>query len=52
MVARIGGDFTLVLPWARIGLIVAVAVVAALLASVLPARRALSRPVVASLGAD
>ncbi|MFG1743813.1 ABC transporter permease [Micromonospora chalcea] len=52
VVARIGGDFTLVLPWARIGLIVAVAVVAALLASVLPARRALSRPVVASLGAD
>ncbi|MEV5633818.1 ABC transporter permease [Micromonospora tulbaghiae] len=52
VVARIGGDFTLVLPWGRIGLIVAVAVVAALLASVLPARRALSRPVVASLGAD
>ncbi|MCT2281980.1 FtsX-like permease family protein [Micromonospora chalcea] len=52
VVARIGGDFTLVLPWARIGLIVAVAVAAALLASVLPARRALSRPVVASLGAD
>ncbi|WP_422741806.1 FtsX-like permease family protein [Micromonospora sp. WMMD754] len=52
VVARIGGDFTLVLPWGRLGLIVAVAVLAALLASVLPARRALSRPVVASLGAD
>ncbi|MFI7214035.1 FtsX-like permease family protein [Micromonospora maritima] len=52
VVARIGGDFTLVLPWGRLGLVVAVAVLAALLASVLPARRALSRPVVASLGAD
>ncbi|MCZ7437246.1 ABC transporter permease [Micromonospora sp. WMMC241] len=52
VVARIGGDFTLVLPWGRLGLIVAVAVLAALLASVVPARRALARPVVASLGAD
>ncbi|PSK57275.1 ABC transporter permease YtrF [Micromonospora sp. MH33] len=52
VLARIGGDFTLVLPWGRLGLIVAVAVVAALAASVLPARRALSRPIVAALGAD
>ncbi|MET8908014.1 FtsX-like permease family protein [Micromonospora sp. NPDC004551] len=52
VLARIGGDFTLVLPWERLGLIVAVAVVAALAASVLPARRALSRPVVAALGAE
>ncbi|MET8838117.1 FtsX-like permease family protein [Micromonospora sp. NPDC004540] len=52
VVARIGGDFTLVLPWGRLGLIVAVAVAAALAASVLPARRALSRPIVASLGAE
>ncbi|MGY0006353.1 ABC transporter permease [Micromonospora sp. I033] len=52
VLARIGGDFTLVLPWGRLGLIVAVAVVAALAASVLPARRALSRPVVAALGAE
>ncbi|WP_174531630.1 FtsX-like permease family protein, partial [Micromonospora maritima] len=51
VVARIAGDFTLVLPWGRLGLVVAVAVLAALFASVLPARRALSRPVVAS-GAD
>ncbi|MFG3298210.1 ABC transporter permease [Micromonospora chersina] len=52
VVARIGGDFTLVLPWGRLGLIVAVAVVAALAASVLPARRALSRPIVTALGAE
>ncbi|GAB3070010.1 FtsX-like permease family protein [Micromonospora schwarzwaldensis] len=52
VVARVGGDFTVVLPWGRLGLIVAVAVLAALLASVLPARRALARPVVAALGAD
>ncbi|MFE9955440.1 ABC transporter permease [Micromonospora sp. NPDC005299] len=52
VLARIGGDFTLVLPWGRLGLIVAVAVVAALAASILPARRALSRPVVAALGAE
>ncbi|WP_433321187.1 ABC transporter permease [Micromonospora chersina] len=52
VLARIGGDFTLVLPWGRLGLIVAVAVVAALAASVLPARRALSRPIVTALGAD
>ncbi|MFG1656210.1 ABC transporter permease [Micromonospora chersina] len=52
VLARIGGDFTLVLPWGRLGLIVAVAVVAALAASVLPARRALSRPIVTALGAE
>ncbi|MEU7570850.1 FtsX-like permease family protein [Micromonospora sp. NPDC049240] len=52
VVARVGGDFTVVLPWGRLGMIVAVAVLAALLASVLPARRALARPVVAALGAD
>ncbi|MEH1056747.1 hypothetical protein V6U89_16265 [Micromonospora sp. CPCC 206171] len=51
-VAKIGGDFTLVLPWGRLGLMLAVAVLAALLASVLPARRALSRPVVEALGAE
>ncbi|QLQ36123.1 ABC transporter permease [Micromonospora robiginosa] len=52
VVARVGGEFTLVLPWGRLGLIVGVTVLAALLASILPARRALARPVVASLGAD
>ncbi|MFJ8578024.1 ABC transporter permease [Micromonospora sp. NPDC093277] len=52
VVARIGGDFTLVMPWGRLGLVVAVAVLAALAASVLPARRALSRPVVVALGAE
>ncbi|MEU4480378.1 FtsX-like permease family protein [Micromonospora sp. NPDC023966] len=52
VLAQLGGDFTLVLPWGRLGLIVAVAVVAALAASVLPARRALSRPVVAALGTE
>ncbi|WP_446209941.1 ABC transporter permease [Micromonospora sp. IBSANI012] len=51
-VAKIGGDFTLVLPWGRLGLMLAVAVLAALLASVLPARRALGRPVVEALGAE
>ncbi|MEV4843387.1 FtsX-like permease family protein [Micromonospora matsumotoense] len=51
-VARVGGDFTLVLPWGRLGLILAVAVLAALAASVLPARRALAGPVVTALGAD
>ncbi|RGC67530.1 ABC transporter permease YtrF precursor [Micromonospora sp. MW-13] len=50
--ARVGGDFTLVLPWGQLGLILAVAVLAALAASVLPARRALARPVVESLGAE
>ncbi|GHJ07711.1 ABC transporter substrate-binding protein [Micromonospora humidisoli] len=49
-VARLGGGFTLVLPWGRLGLILAVAVLAALAASVLPARRALARPVVEALG--
>jgi putative ABC transport system permease protein len=52
VVARIGGDFTLVMPWARLGLILAVAVLAALAAAVLPARRALARPVVEALGAE
>ncbi|MFI9639728.1 ABC transporter permease [Micromonospora sp. NPDC051925] len=51
-VARVGGDFTLVLPWGRLGVMLAVAVLAALAASVLPARRALARPVVEALGAD
>ncbi|WP_229403409.1 ABC transporter permease [Micromonospora okii] len=41
VVDRIGGDFTLVLPWGRLGLILAVAVLAALAASILPARHAL-----------
>ncbi|MFY1622907.1 ABC transporter permease [Micromonospora sp. WMMD723] len=49
-VARLGGGFTLVLPWGRLGLTLAVAVLAALAASVLPARRALARPVVEALG--
>ncbi|NBE79693.1 ABC transporter permease [Micromonospora rubida] len=52
VVARIGGDFTLVMPWGQLGLILAVAVLAALAASVLPARRALARPVVEALGAE
>ncbi|MFI6164942.1 ABC transporter permease [Micromonospora haikouensis] len=50
VVTRLSGEFTLVLPWGRLGLIIAVAVLAALAASVLPARRALARPIVASLG--
>ncbi|MEV1288609.1 ABC transporter permease [Micromonospora sp. NPDC049679] len=51
----LGGEFTLVLPWRRLGLILgvaAVAAVAALLASVLPSRRAVSRPVVEALGTE
>ncbi|MDG4757933.1 FtsX-like permease family protein [Micromonospora sp. WMMD710] len=46
---RLGGDFHVVLPLGQLGLILAVAVLAALLASVLPARRALARPVVQAL---
>ncbi|WP_433384792.1 ABC transporter permease [Micromonospora sp. KLBMP9576] len=50
MLARISGDFAVVLPVGQLGMILGVAVVAALAASVLPARRALSRPVVEALG--
>ncbi|MFI6822718.1 ABC transporter permease [Micromonospora sp. NPDC050187] len=50
--AELAGDFTLVLPWGQLGGILAAAVLAALAASVLPARRALSRPVVEALGAE
>ncbi|WFE99412.1 FtsX-like permease family protein [Micromonospora sp. WMMD964] len=49
LLARLGGDFHVVLPLGQLGLTLAVAVVAALLASVLPASRALSRPVVEAL---
>ncbi|SCG44724.1 ABC transporter permease [Micromonospora halophytica] len=51
-VAKISGDFTLVLPWGRLAGIFSVAVLAALAASVLPARRALARPVVEALGVE
>jgi putative ABC transport system permease protein len=47
-----GGEFTVVLPWGRLAVILGVAAVAALAASVLPARRALSRPVVEALGVE
>ncbi|MFI2666332.1 FtsX-like permease family protein [Micromonospora carbonacea] len=50
VVTRLSGEFTLVLPWGRLGLVLLVAVLAASAASVLPARRALARPIVASLG--
>ncbi|BCJ56677.1 ABC transporter permease [Micromonospora endophytica] len=49
MLGRISGQFTLVVPWAQLGGILAVAVLAALAASVLPARRALAVPVVEAL---
>ncbi|MFF5180787.1 FtsX-like permease family protein [Micromonospora sp. NPDC000316] len=49
VLARLGGEFHVVLPLRQLGVILGVAVVAALLASVLPARRALSRPVVEAL---
>ncbi|MGK5740852.1 ABC transporter permease [Micromonospora sp. URMC 103] len=49
MLTRLGGDFHVVLPVGQLGLILGVAAVAALLASVLPARRALARPVVEAL---
>ncbi|MEU8179577.1 ABC transporter permease [Micromonospora sp. NPDC049044] len=49
LLSRLGGDFHVVLPLGQLGLILGVAVLAALLASVLPARRALSRPVVEAL---
>lgn len=49
LLARIGGDFHVVLPAGRLALILGIAAAAALLASVLPARRALARPVVEAL---
>ncbi|MEU4681235.1 ABC transporter permease [Micromonospora sp. NPDC023737] len=49
LLTRLGGDFHVVLPVGQLALILGVAVVAALLASVLPARRALARPVVEAL---
>lgn len=48
----VGGDFTVELPWTRLALVVVAAAVAALAASVLPARRAVNRPVVEALGSD
>ncbi|SIR70722.1 ABC transporter permease [Micromonospora avicenniae] len=49
LLTRLGGDFHVVLPFGQLALILGVAAVAALLASVLPARRALARPVVEAL---
>ncbi|MFC0505865.1 ABC transporter permease [Micromonospora costi] len=46
---RLGGDFHVVLPLGQLAGILGVALVAALLASVVPARRALARPVVEAL---
>ncbi|WP_027660958.1 ABC transporter permease [Salinispora fenicalii] len=51
-VTQLGVDFTLVLPWGRLGLVVAVVLLAALAASLQPARRALAPPVVEALGAE
>ncbi|NJC67237.1 ABC transporter permease [Planosporangium flavigriseum] len=47
-----GGEFAVVLPWGRLALILGFAAVAALAASVLPARRAVNRPVVEALGTE
>ncbi|QGN49061.1 FtsX-like permease family protein [Micromonospora sp. WMMC415] len=52
LLSRLSDGFSVVLPLGQLGLILGVAVVAALAASVLPARRALSRPVVEALGAQ
>ncbi|MGC5028687.1 ABC transporter permease [Micromonospora sp. DT229] len=49
ILARFSGDFVLAVPWGQLGGILAAAVLAALAASVLPARRALRRPVVEAL---
>lgn len=49
LLARFDENFHVVLPLGQLGLVLGVAVLAALLASVLPARRALSRPVVEAL---
>ncbi|MGC4746298.1 ABC transporter permease [Micromonospora sp. DT201] len=49
LLARFDDNFHVVLPLGQLGLVLGVAVLAALLASVLPARRALSRPVVEAL---
>ncbi|MER7459580.1 FtsX-like permease family protein [Micromonospora sp. NPDC126480] len=50
LLGRLTGELVVVLPMDRLGLILGVAVLAALAASMLPARRALSRPVVEALG--
>ncbi|MEV2239735.1 FtsX-like permease family protein [Micromonospora sp. NPDC049891] len=49
VLSRLAGEFTLVVPWGRLGGILGIAVLAALVASVLPARRALALPVVEAL---
>ncbi|MBU2663921.1 hypothetical protein KOI35_10510 [Actinoplanes bogorensis] len=46
------GGPTLVIPWERLAVLVAVAVLAALTASVLPARRAVRHSVTANLAAE
>ncbi|WP_143163022.1 FtsX-like permease family protein, partial [Couchioplanes caeruleus] len=51
-IGRRGADLPLVVPWDRLGVLLAVAVVAALAASVLPARRAARRPVAENLAGE
>lgn len=47
-----GSGLSLVIPWDRLAVLLAVAVLAALAASVLPARRALRHPITDNLAAD
>ncbi|GAB2567150.1 ABC transporter [Paractinoplanes abujensis] len=47
-----GRPLTLVMPWDRLAVLLAVAAAAALLASVLPARRAVRHPIAENLAAD
>lgn len=47
-----GADLPLVMPWDRLGILLAVATLAALAASVFPAHKAARRPVVENLAAD
>ncbi|GIG58710.1 membrane protein [Longispora fulva] len=52
MINSLGGDFGVTVPWGKLAIILAVAAGAALAASVFPARRAVSRPVVESLATE
>ena len=51
-VVRDGSGMSLAVPWDRLGALLAIAVLAALAASILPARRAVRHPIAASLAAE
>jgi putative ABC transport system permease protein len=47
-----GERMSLVMPWERLGVLLAVAVLAALVASIAPARRAIRLPIAENLATD